>query len=272
MIKINNGLNTFLDAAGKTLKTAPKLYDDLVQPTAKQLGKTLELIPRSINAALSPAWNWVIHREYNMAETEKLLSEKLKNVDPNKIVQPEAYVAVPALQAISYSMNNDELRNLYANLLSKSMNVDTKDSVHPSFVEIIKQMSPLEANLLKQFNDENKNSFPIGKIRLQISENNDEGVEWLLHIIDNKFGMKLSNYTQYSVSLENLQRLQLITIDYKTRFVNKSLYSEIENGDIVNHCKTSGPSLHKYYKYPKFVEGQFSITNLGREFISTCID
>ena len=71
MIKINNGLNTFLDAAGKTLKTAPKLYDDLVQPTAKQLGKTLELIPRSINAALSPAWNWVIHREYNMAETEK---------------------------------------------------------------------------------------------------------------------------------------------------------------------------------------------------------
>ena len=117
MIKINNGLNTFLDAAGKTLKTAPKWYDDLVQPTAKQLGKTVELIPRSINAALSPAWNWVIHSEYNMAETEKLLSEKLKNVDPNKIVQPEAYVAVPALQAISYSMNNDELRNLYANLL-----------------------------------------------------------------------------------------------------------------------------------------------------------
>ena len=49
-------------------------------------------------------------------------------------------------------------------------------------------------------------------------------------------------------------------------------FIEIENGDIVNHCKTSGPSLHKYYKYPKFVEGQFSITNLGREFISTCID
>lgn len=272
MIKINSGIDTFLEAAGKTLETAPKLYDDLVQPAAKQLGKTLGLIPRSINAALSPAWNWVIHREYNMAETEKLLSEKLKNVDPNKIVQPEPYVAVPALQAISYSMNNDELRNLYANLLSKSMNLDTKDSVHPSFVEIIKQMSPLEANLLKKFNDENKISFAIAKIRLQISESNNEGIEWLLHIIDPKFGMRLSNYTQYSVSLENLQRLQLIKIDYNTRFVNKSLYSEIENGDLVNHCKVSGPSLHECYKYPKFLEGQLSITNLGREFISICID
>ena len=51
--------------------------------------------------------------------------------NPEKIVEPEPYVAVPAIQAISYAMNSDELRNLYANLLAKSMIKDTKDTVHP---------------------------------------------------------------------------------------------------------------------------------------------
>lgn len=52
---------------------------------------------------------------------------------------PEAYVAVPALQAISYSMNSEELRNMYANLLAKAIDIDEKDKVHPAFVELIKQ-------------------------------------------------------------------------------------------------------------------------------------
>ena len=134
-----------------------------------------------------------MHREYNVAETEKLLSQKLKNVDPNKIVQPEPYVAVPALQAISYSMNNDELRNLYANLLSKSMNIDTKDSVHPSFVEIIKQLSPFDAILLKKIADTKETKLGIIKTRLIKSPNDNEGLDWIRHIIYPNFGMNLSN-------------------------------------------------------------------------------
>lgn len=271
MIKINNGINTFLDAAGKTLETTPKLYDDLVQPAAKQLGKTLELIPRSINAALSPAWNWVMHREYNVAETEKLLSQKLKNVDPNKIVQPEPYVAVPALQAISYSMNNDELRNLYANLLSKSMNVDTKDSVHPSFVEIIKQLSPFDAILLKKIADTKETKLGIIKTRLIKSPNDNEGLDWIRHIIDPSFGMNLSNTIQYAVSLENLQRLQLLTIEYDSFLVDDSEYYGIENGEICTYCKDRAPNLHDAYKTFKIKRGQLNITRFGKEFISTCV-
>ena len=55
---------------------------------------------------------------------------------------------MPALQAISYSMDSEELRNMYANLLAKAMNVDEKDKVHPAFVELIKQMAPREALIL----------------------------------------------------------------------------------------------------------------------------
>lgn len=80
-------------------------------------------------------------------------------------MEPEAYVAVPAIQAISYSMNSEELRNLYANLLAKAMNSDTKDMVHPSFVEIIKQMSPIDALVLNEITQ--SNYFPLVNLSIK---------------------------------------------------------------------------------------------------------
>lgn len=103
------------------VKDAPQVYEDGLKPAVAESGKTLALIPKAINAALAPLRIWIAQREYNVAETEKLLEKKLEKVGAENIVSPEAYVAVPAIQAISYSMNSEELRDLYANLLAASM-------------------------------------------------------------------------------------------------------------------------------------------------------
>lgn len=137
-----------------TLKQAgeviPTLNEDVVKPVVNETGKAITVIPRAINAALAPLRKWIARAEYSVQATEGLLAHKLKDIDEGKIVSPDPYVAVPALQAISYSMDNEQLRELYANLLAKAMNIDTKDKVHPSFVEIIKQMSPLDARVLQE--------------------------------------------------------------------------------------------------------------------------
>ncbi len=46
-----------------------------------------------------------------------------------------------------------QLREMFANLLASAMNSDVSNDVHPSFVEIIKQLSPDEAKILKYFSD-----------------------------------------------------------------------------------------------------------------------
>ena len=143
------GLNKLAGAIGDTLKATPTIYKDALQPTVQEVGKFAARIPRAINAAFSGIDKWILNKEYAIDETKKLLAQKLENVEPEKIVTPEPYVAIPAIQSISYSMNSDELRNLYANLLAKAMNSDTKDLVHPSFVEIIKQMSPIDSLVFK---------------------------------------------------------------------------------------------------------------------------
>lgn len=139
-----------LDNKGEFLKeVAKEVYEDVGHPIAQPIGELGGLVPRAIRAALVPLEKWILQREYNIAETKKLLEDKLKNVPIDQITSPEPHIAVPALQYISYCMDNEELRNMYANLLASSMNKVVKDGVHPGFVEIIKQMCPDEAKILK---------------------------------------------------------------------------------------------------------------------------
>ena len=141
-----------LDLAKEATKELAKdVYTDMGSPIAKPTGELVGLVPRAIKAALAPLEKWILQREYNVAETKKLLEEKLKDVPPGQIEAPEAHIAVPALQYISYCMDNSELRNMYANLLANSMNSVVKNGVHPGFVEIIKQLSPDEARILRYF-------------------------------------------------------------------------------------------------------------------------
>ena len=81
------------------------VYDDIISPVAKPTGTILGLIPRAIKAALSPLEKWILQKEYNISEIQRLLEEKLKNVSPELIGTPEPYIAVPAIQYISYCMD-----------------------------------------------------------------------------------------------------------------------------------------------------------------------
>lgn len=98
------GIDKLAKGIGKAVETVPELYEDGMKPATVEGGEVLALIPRTIKAALAPLRQWIAQREYNVAETEKLLAIKLENIEAEKIVSPEAYVAVPAIQAISYCL------------------------------------------------------------------------------------------------------------------------------------------------------------------------
>ena len=52
---------------------AKDVYTDLGHPIAAPSGELIGLVPRAIKAALAPVEKWVLQREYNIAETKKLL-------------------------------------------------------------------------------------------------------------------------------------------------------------------------------------------------------
>lgn len=263
-----DGFDKLAGAVGKALEVAPDLYDDALKPSAQESGKALSRIPRLINAALSSLDIWILNKEYNVEKTKKLLAKKLEKVEPEKIVPPEPYVAVPAIQAISYSMNSEDLREMYANLLANSMNSDFKDSVHPSFVEIIKQLSPFEANLLKKLSTQK--SFPIIFLRRCIDEKKLYGEDYKKHLMPSTVGLTINNFANFAVAIDNLVRLNLITVDYQKSYKDKSLYDEIINSDLFLSLKNE-ISMFPNANILDINYGMLEISDLGKAFKNICI-
>lgn len=275
---MNDDIKKIADAAAEALKLAPDLYKDAAQPTAQESGKLLGRIPRLINAALAPLDVWILNKEYNIEETKKILAKKLEKIDSKKIVPPEPYVGVPALQAIAYSMNSEELRNMYANLLANSMNADQKDNVHPSFVEVVKQLSPFDAKLLRLLATIIKHvsfikaSYPIIKLRIQKSEHETQGLDIIKHIISPSFGVTNDNCSKYAISIDNLIRLNLITVTYESSLVKEKAYDEILNSDLIKELEPLLPTLNEDFPYIKITKGILKITDLGQSFMDICIE
>lgn len=262
------GLNKLAGAIGDTLKTAPTLYEDALQPTVQEVGKFAARIPRAINAAFSGLDKWILNKEYAVDETKKLLAQKLENVDPEKIVEPEPYVAVPAIQAISYSMDSEELRNLYANLLSKAMNSDTKDLVHPSFVEIIKQLSPIDSLVFKTIIERKAN--PLIDL---VYEKHISG-----HIFPVATQTLFTNITDINiapieivgVSIDNLIKQSLISINGDNSYTDFTIYDNILNSQFYLEQQ------RKYIDTPdgftfSHVKKMIKKNNLGLAFYDTCV-
>lgn len=243
-------------------KTIPDIYDDGLKLATQETGKTIALIPRAINAALVPLRQWISEREYKLAETEKLLAQRLKDTPPEKVVTPEAYVAIPAMQAISYSMDSKELRNLYANLLANSMNTDTKSQVHPAFVEIIRQLSPNDALILNYINSQGV--LPVIDISLSLGE----GVK--AAFFQNYSCFKILDTYQCSISIENLVRLGLVNFPLNKVFSDNSAYNII----IESAKETLRSSLGANYPLePDYTITKKCITRTiwGESFYNICV-
>jgi len=270
-----------IDSASTVLNTVPEVYSDLAKPTACETGKFLGRILRAINAALAPLDIWITKREYNLEKTKKLLAAELADVEPAKIVPPEAYVAVPAIQSIAYSMDSDELRSMYAKLLAKAMNMDFKDQVHPAFVEIIKQMSPLDAENLKYIAKVSETS--IGEYRVYHLENKNalrghaepedyfddyedyEDLEYDI-ILTNVF---LANPNQkdlkmQSASISSLQRLGLAHITYIAR-TGEDYTPFMQTEEYINIKKNLGEN-----RDIQIERGIVMLTPIGNLFCDIC--
>lgn len=241
------------------------VYSDVLQPAAKQTGKLLEKLPRAINAALSELDIWISKRENNIDKTKKLLEHELENQNPEKIVSPDPYVAVPAIQAISYSIDSDELRSMYAKLLSKSMHVDYQQQVHPSFVDIIKNMSPLDCLVFKTImEDETKNVFPF----YEVQEHNQNSFTVRLSILTY---LDISRPSQIEISITNLIRLGLFSIPEGQYITNKYEYEKI---NLSKHFAIIKDEIDKYSapnSTVKYGKKMLRLTRFARSFYEICV-
>ncbi|MBE7014678.1 MAG: DUF4393 domain-containing protein [Ruminococcaceae bacterium] len=260
--------NEMIDITKEVAKEIAKdAYNDAGKPIAKPTGELMGLVPRAIKAALSPLEQWILQKEYNVAETKRLLEKKLENISPDLIESPEPYIAVPTLQYISYCMDNEELRDMYANLLANSMNKVVKNGVHPGFVEIIKQLSPDEAKILRYLHS--NPLVPVIGIRVHKKPKGTVVVEHLFTNITELCGCE--NIGDYQKYVDNLTRLGLVNIPQDECLSDKRKYETLTNHPYILRRKSELEILESVSKVD-FVEGHIELTHLGTSFCSICLE
>lgn len=132
------------------------------EPT-QEANKALTTIGKTINLALVPLSGLIWGYDKISSWIGQKLSDRLANIPEDNIITPPINIAGPTIDAMRFT-SDDELREMYANLLATSMNNETASKVHPRFVEVIKNLTSDEAFILKYFFDNkihyiNKYSF-----------------------------------------------------------------------------------------------------------------
>lgn len=251
-------------AVAELAKSVP-IYQDAIQPAAKEAGKSLLLVTRAVNAALTPVEGLVWGVEKIRGFVRERVAEKLSNVPPDEVQEPKPHIAVPAIEALRYTGAESDLAELYANLLATSMDKATAYRAHPAFVDMIKSMSPDEAKIMRFL--ALSGDQPLINIKLVL---NEQGHFRTIHRHLSLIGIKSQcahpplapNY------LDNLARLGLIETPDRF-FTAEAPYQEIESHPQVISIKDS---LSKTEGTKVEIEKlKVEITDLGKQFIRACV-
>ncbi|HZL12664.1 MAG TPA: DUF4393 domain-containing protein, partial [Verrucomicrobiae bacterium] len=134
-----------VDAVTGLVKAVP-VYEDVVQPAAKEVGITLQKI---VHMALAPISALVWGYDKIESFVKISVAKRLEKIPPEQIKTPLPQIAGPALEALKYTGHDENIREMFAKLFATAMDEKTADAAHPSFVEIIKQLSADEAKICR---------------------------------------------------------------------------------------------------------------------------
>ena len=207
-------------------------------------------------------------REEILKELRCDVEEKLKNIPNENIVTPNPRIAIPALQNASITEEKD-LRQMYANLLANSMNKVVKNGMHPGFVQIINQLSPDEAKILKYIYG--VKVIPTISLRYEAEDGSGYDIVKNFSIVGSLIGceekIKLNKY------FDNLIRLGLVySSNTLTSLTDKTKYMPLKEDKFILDLIEKAKEHKKPYNKAVITEGFIKITDYGLDFCSNCLD
>jgi len=263
--KPDSNVKSTIDAVTGLVKQIP-IYQDTLQPSAKQVGQSLETVTKTVNIALAPikalVWGYEKIEEFIVDS----VSKKLKNVSKENILSPPPQVAGPAVEALRFTGHDPNLRELYANLLATAMDKETAHKAHPGFIEIIKNMVADEAIIMQCFISQLE--YPIMDINASL-KNGLKG-----------YTTEFANYSNLDKActvqrpgllpnyIDNLCRLGLLEIPPAVKLITPGTYDPLENDPDVLEFKQK---IEQDGRTVSFLHKFVQITTFGRQFIESVV-
>ena len=188
--------------------------------------------------------------------------QRVIEIPPESIKEPKISILGPTLEASKFYFEEDSLREMFAALAAATLDARKERDLHPSYPEIIKQMSPLDAVNLSLFSHQ----FPI--VEYYKAPQNGRYKQTVLTnvFLGNKNETDLELQSQ---SISSLVRLGLVHVEYETTVLKEHFYQPFSFTPYFLHLKEE---LHVLDWEANMRLGRAILTPLGKSFKSVCLE
>lgn len=242
-------------------KLVEPVYNDAVKPAINTSKSALGFCSQFIVSGIKPfMYKRIKECEYKIAEIDKKLEEKYNQIPEKNKTEPRTNILGPAVDVLKYNLEEEHIKEMFVNLISKDMNIVQQSKVLPSYIEIVKQLSNNDAETLKYFSEIGKSVFPVIKLKLGIENGYTYPSNDLLLVTEE---ISDTYYNLEGIVIDNLERLRLIEISFSEHLADTSIYSNFF--DTFNFSEIPEGEKIDYKK------GLLKITDFGKNFINICL-
>jgi abortive infection alpha-like protein len=239
-----------------------EIYGDLLKPGVSQVGKALANVMGLGNTILWPVQLLNERSKVSLEANMERYREKLANTPIEEICPVAPEIGVPVAEKLSY-VSDRELSELYTTLLARASSTHTQPTVHPSFVNVLNNLSPDEAQILLYFQRSGGNTPFIGA---RLHDNPNDSFNQL---VDTHFSLDAEAKIIFPQNVQayasNLEGLGLIRIRTDVRLAAHEPYAKLEQELRERYKALTEPPTNKHITIQ---QGKMEITRFGWLFLA----
>lgn len=238
--------------------------EEALNPSANLIGQAVRGV---LHLALDPLVKLNIVRNQSLKDFEEQIQNKNEAIPIENRDSSKFGLALKALEDSKYQLDSEQLREMFATLISSTLDNRTNSIVQPSFSTVLKDLSPEDAIILLKFVENKK--MPLVKLRFEI-EDGGTGVD----VFDNI--LLFNDEIIYNpISISSLERLGILSIDSSKLQSKKNLeiYTAFESSSLYKSQEQRLPIVNEEFTLSKMIVNECSIelTPFGEAFISVIV-
>lgn len=244
----------------------------VLTPSAKEIGGFFgDLLSIVTGKVHFTAEKRRIQQEHDLQVFKDGLIKKLEEKPTDCLTEPRLQVVGPAIERAAYCMGEDQIREMFQNLIANAADSRYNQKVHPSFSAIIEQLTPLDAENLKLFSD--KKHYPIVNYRI-VASNGSATNHFEDCFLANPKMIRRDALELQAASIGSLKRQGLLEITYMEHLTSDDYYQPFREHSLMDKTRQLADILtvaHQCAKETADIEkGIVRITPFGQSFIEVC--
>lgn len=217
------------------------------------------LVAEKLSGFAAVTWDWTQIQDYTVTAIQEILVTRA--VPDEYLSSPRLDIAVPAIEAMRYS----SLKREFALLIASTMDTERADDAHPSFIEILKQLTSDEIRMISCF-PELGQVLPFANINY--TDRSGRILSSLRYIVPEFLAEACERRRALGSYIDNLLRLNIIAAPSHLSISDERFYRELLAQPFIAAFEATVPAKLKANIDRRVI----ALSDFGHMFRKCCIE